>query len=424
MTFTTGAGLGFGIVQGNAQVNLTGQVGQGGQLLANYMAQYRRHGGCGEGGGQQNGVGETLMQDGEEQVALGQQLLEEGDCQGMQLVDMGAQLEMEGAALEAQGGMPGGMMPGGMMPNPMGGQDPFNPMGGQYGSQFPPGGGQDPFNPMGGQYGSQFPAGGGQDPCNPMGGQYGSPFPTGMGGQDPCNPMGGQYGSPFPTGMGGQEPGNPMGMNGGGNCGCGGMSVDTANNSITLGDTKITASADGNTITATDVCTGQTLFTSSGDPHLTAGDGSKADYQQSSVTINLPGGGVCHIDPGPVNSNGVAVAKDCIVTYGNQAAKITFGANGVQTTDLGEQGYALDETTPAGVEINSSQDGSLTLANGGQFTGNLDADATNGPMGFGAPYGTGMAANGGNNTAELVSIITQDDQMMMQALLGNSVNNV
>jgi hypothetical protein len=359
MTVTTGAGFGFGFGLGitqNPQSDLTGQVGQGGQL-ANYMAQCRWPGGGGEGGRQQ--LGETLMRDGEQEVGEGEQLIEMGDVQdGMALVNQGTQLIMEGAAQ-----MAGGMMPGGM----------------------------NPFDPMGG-------AGmGGQDPCNPMGG-YGSPGPTGMGGQDPCNPMGG-YGSPGLTGMGGQDPYNPIGMNGGngfgGNCGCGGMSVDTANNSITIGDTKITASADGNTITATDVCTGKTLFTSSGDPHLTAGDGSKADYQQSSVTINLPGGGVCHIDPGPL-SNGVAEAKDCIVTYGNQAAKITFGANGVQTTDLGGQGYALDETTPAGVEINSSQDGSLTLANGGQFTGNLDADATNGPMGFGAPYGTGMAANGGN----------------------------
>ena len=312
----------------------------------------------------------------------------------------------------------GGGMPGG----PMGGQDPCDPVDGQdnpgseYGSPFPIGmGGQDPcgHNPYGQDprisppfigigIGGQDPCG--QDPC----------------GQDPCNPMGGQYGSPFPIGMNG---------NSGYNCGCGGgMSVDTANNSITIGDTKITASADGNTITATDVCTGKTLFTSTGDPHLTAGDGSKADYQQSSISINLPGGGICHIDPGPV-SNGVAVAKDCIVTDGNQAAKITFGPNGVQTTNLGEQGYALDRSTPAGVELNSNPDGSLTLLNGSKISGNIDGDATAGPMGrfanfggFGA--GAGMPTNDSAAIAQLDNIISYADQEIAQLEQQQAMTNV
>jgi Domain of Unknown Function (DUF1521) len=384
MTYATGAGLGTGPIQGNAEFAFTGQVGQGGQLLANYMDHCRRHGGCGEGGGQQN-IGQTLMQDGETQVEEGQQLIEEGDVQdGMQLVDEGAKLEMEGAAYEAQGGegMPGGMMPGGMMP----------------GGMMP---------------GGMMPGG-----MMPGGMMPGGMMPGGMGGQDPC--QGGQYGSPFPTGMGGQvNGGNGFGSN------CGGMSVDTANNTITVGDYTIAASSDNaGTLTITNNCTHQQDVVY-GDPHIKTANGGVADFQHNNATIYLPNGAEVNITP-TGNPTGPNTMSKVVVTYGSQAASINFANGNVQTQNLGGEGYALDESTPAGVKMTASPNGALTLlANGTQIgpnTGNIDADATTGPMGFG-PYGTGMAANGGN-TAQLVSIITQDDQAMTQMLLGENANAV
>jgi hypothetical protein len=338
------------------------------------------------------------MRDGEQEVQEGQQLIEEGDVQdGMRLVDQGAQLEMEGAAYEALGGegMPGGIMPGGMMPG----------------------------GPMGGQYGSPFPTGmGGQDPSCPMGGQYGSPFPTGMGGQGPCGPMGCQYGSPFPTGMGGQGPCGPMGRQYGGNgFGGGGMSVDTANNTITVGDYKITASADqSGKLTVTNTCTNQT-FSVWGDPHISTANGGVADFQHNNATFKLPNGAEINITP-TGNPTGPNTMSKVVVTYGNQAASFNFANGSVQTQDLPGQGYALDESLPGGVQMTATPDGNLTLANGteiGPNTGNIDRDATNGPMGFGTQFGTGVATNGGNfaqfeNFAQFVGIGNQEmlDSMM------------
>jgi hypothetical protein len=240
--------------------------------------------------------------------------------------------------------------------------------------------------------------------------------------------MGGQYGSPSPTGMGGQYPGSPIGMNGGNGFGnnCGGMSVDTANNTITVGDYKITASPnESGDLTVTNTCTNQT-FSLWGDPHISTANGGVADFQHNNATITLPNGAEINVTP-TGNPTGPNTMSSVVVTYGSQAASFNFANGNVTTQNLPGQGYALDESLPGGVRMTASPDGTLTLANGTQIgpnTGNIDADASSGPMGFGAPYGTGMAANGGNNTAELVSMITQDDQMMMQALLGNSVNNV
>jgi hypothetical protein len=384
MTVTTGAGIGFGFgITQNAQSDLTGQVGQGGQQLASYMAQCRWPGGCGDGGRQQ--LGETLIRDGEQEVAEGEQLIEMGDVRdGMALVNQGTQLIMEGAAL-----MAGGMMPGGM--NPM---DPFDPMGGS--PVLTGAGGQDPFNPIGGQ-----------DPFNPIGGQ--DPFNP-IGGQDPCGPMGGQYGSPFPTGMGGQAPYDPIGMNGGnGNCGCGGMSVDTANNTITVGDYKIAAStARSGQLTVTNTCTNQT-FTVWGDPHISTANGGVADFQHNNATFKLPNGAEINITP-TSNPTGPNTMSNVVVTYGSQAASFTFANGTVQTQNMPGQGYALDDTLPGGVQMTATPDGNLILANGteiGPKTGNIDADATNAPMGFGIPFGTGMAANSGN-FAQFVGIGTQE----------------
>jgi Domain of Unknown Function (DUF1521) len=388
MTVTTGAGFGFGfgITQGG-QSDLMGQVGQGGQQLANLMTQYRWPGGCGEGGRQR--LGETLMRDGEQEVQEGEQLIEMGDVRdGMQLVNQGTQLIMEGAAL-----MAGGMMPGGI--NPM---DPFDPMGGS--PVLTGAGGQDPFNPIGGQ-----------DPCNPMGG-YGSPVLTGMGGQDPCNPMGG-YGSPFPTGMGGQGPCGPMGGQYGGNgFGGGGMSVDTSNNTVTVGDYKITASADeSGKLTVTNTCTNQT-FSVWGDPHISTANGGVADFQHNNATIKLPNGAEINITP-TKNPTGPNTMSNVVVTYRNQAASFNFANGSVQTQNMPGQGYALDDTLPGGVQMTATPDGNLILAkNGAEIgpkTGNIDADATNAPMGFGTPFGTGMATNGGYfNFAQFVGIGTQE----------------
>jgi hypothetical protein len=374
MTSTTGAGLGPGIIQGNTQFVLTGQVGHGGQLLANYMAECRGPGGCGEGGGQQNRLGRTLMRDGEQEVAEGQQLIEEGDVQdGMQLVDQGARLEMEGAACEAQSaeGMPGGMGPmGGMMPGAM------NPMGGMM-----PGG----MNPMG--------------PCNPMGGQYGSPFPTGMGGQDPCNPM--------------------YGMNGGNGFGGGAMSVDKANNTITVGDYKIAASTkESGELTVTNTCTNQT-FSVWGDPHISTANGGVADFQHVNATIKLPNGAEINITP-TGNPTGPNTMSQVVVTYGSQAASFNFANGSVQTQDMPGQGYALDDSLPGGVQMTATPDGNLTLANGSEIgpkTGNIDGDATNGPMGFGTPFGTGMATNGGN----FAQLIAMGDQEMLDNAMTKAV---
>jgi hypothetical protein len=388
MTVTTGAAIrfGFGITQ-NGQPDFTGQVGQGGQQLANYMSQCRWPGGCGDGGRQK--LGETLIRDGEQEVAEGEQLIEMGDVRdGMQLINQGTQLIMEGASL-----MAGGMMPGGM--NPM---DPFDPMGGS--PVLTGAGGQDPFNPIGGQY--------------PMGG---SPYLDGMGGQDPGNPMGG-YGSPVRTGMGGHGPCGPVGGQYGGNgFGGGGMSVDTANNTITVGDYKITASADeSGKLTVTNTCTNQS-FSVWGDPHISTANGGVADFQHNNATIKLPNGAEINITP-TSNPTGPNTMSNVVVTYGDQAANFTFANGSVQTQNMPGQGYALDDTLPGGVQMTATPDGNLILAkNGveiGPNTGNIDADATNAPMGFGT-FGTGMAANGGNfallsgaNFGQFVGLGTQE----------------
>jgi hypothetical protein len=403
MTVTTGAGfgfsfgIGFGITE-NGQPDLTGQVGQGGPQLANYMAQCRWPGGCGDGGGRQ--LGETLMRDGEQEVGEGERLIEMGDVQdGMALVNQGTQLIMEGAALMAGGTMPGGMMPGGM--NPM---DPFDPMGGSGmgGSGM---GGQDPCDPMGGSgMGGPFPMGG-------------SPYLDGMGGQNPCNPMGG-YGSPVPTGMGGQGPCGPVGGQYGGNgFGGGGMSVDTANNTITVGDYKITASADeSGKLTVTNTCTNQT-FSVWGDPHISTANGGVADFQHNNATIKLPNGAEINITP-TSNPTGPNTMSNVVVTYGSQAASFNFANGSVQTQNMPGQGYALDDTLPGGVQMTATPNGNLFIAKTGTEigpnTGNIDADATNAPMGFGTPSGTGLAANGGNfaplniNFAQFIGIGTQE----------------
>jgi hypothetical protein len=336
----------------------------------------RGQGSCG-GNGQSSRLGERMVHTGEQMVQEGQQLIEQGDYEeGEQLVNEGAMLEQQGATLEAQAG--GGM--GG----------PTTPVG------LNPGGPMDPMMPPGGQ-----------DPCSPM--NPGPIMPVGFS-------NGGAYSTQFPMGM------NGFGGGYGQNSGCAGMSVDTANNTITVGDYTITATPDAaGTLTCTDNCTGKS-FKIWGDPHISTANGGTADFQQKSATFELPNGAQIHVQP-TGNPTGPNTMQHVIVTYGNHAATFDFANGQVQTQDLPGQGYALDETTPAGVRVDALPNGQLAVENGasgdipiGPNTGNIDQYATNTPMGFGSfdPIGNGMPTNG--NNSQLISQIQQSLAQIEQAI--------
>ena len=242
-----------------------------------------------------------------------------------------------------------------------------------------------------------------------------------MGGQDPCTPMNGQVGSPLLTPMNGN--------NGfGDNCGCEGMSVDTANNTIKMGNYTIAASPDAaGTLTVTDNCTGKS-FKVWGDPHITTANGGTADFQQKSATFMLPNGALIHVQP-TNNPTGPNTIQHVTVTYGNHAAAFDFSNGNVQTQDLPGQGYALDETTPAGVRIDATPNGQLAVENGtsndipiGPGTGNIDRYATNAPMGSGdfESIGNGTLTNGGN-IAQFVNEITWADQAIASILQASAL---
>lgn len=392
MTYPTGAlGSGFGI---QGQFSLTEQFGQGGQPLTDLMARCRGHhhhhhggssAGQGPSGEQQNGPLADLE-------GLAGELENSNNPREQQL---GAALA--NFAQSMQGGQTNGM----------GGQDPC-------------------MNGMGNQ-GFGMNGMGGQDPC--MGGM-------GMGNQGAwMGGMGNQGswmgGSPFPTG------GN--GNNGSGdNCGCGGMSVNTANNTITVGDYTITASPDkSGKLDITNNCTGKTDEVW-GDPHISTADGGTADFQHNNATIALPNGALVNIKP-TANPTGPNTMQQVTVTYGNHAAQFNFSNGQVQTQDMPGQGYALDETTPGGVRMDASPNGQLAVETGTgevpitQGTGNIDQYATNGPMGFGngnfgignGNFGNGDAwdpfpnANFASTNAQLDSIMQQAEQDIEQ-ILGNA----
>jgi hypothetical protein len=327
-------GLGFQ-ASASLQFGTMEPFGSQGTQSADFMAAFRRHhhhhhdcdqdGGpsCGQQNDQLEDIGQNLLQDGQQLVQEGQQLIQQGDFQqGMQLVREGAQLEQQGAQLEAQGGQ---------------GTDPYNPM---------PGG---PWNPMGGQ-----------DPCNPMNG-WGSQSPTGMNGCGDNN-YGGGYGD---YGGGYSQ-----------NCGCGQLSVN--GNTVNTGRYTIAASTDNSgTLTVTDNCTGKS-FKVWGDPHISTDNGGTADFQHAPATFKLPDGTEITVDP--TDNPGVNTINNVTITKGNDAVTMTGFTNGnIQTTHLPGEGYYLDATTQDGTVLTTenSQIDELMLPNGteiadGKNVGNID----------------------------------------------------
>ncbi len=154
-------------------------------------------------------------------------------------------------------------------------------------------------------------------------------------------------------------------------------SLSVNGNSVNTGEYTIAASTnDDGSLTITNNQTGQTTEVW-GDPHIKVNGQDTADFQKDPLNIQLQDGTVIHIDPTPVNGNGVSHIGQVSITKGDDA--VTMGGSG-------SNGFSGGVTTSGVMEgVAAYQNGLYNAPNATDITlgadGNLYYNNANGSMG-------------------------------------------
>ncbi len=224
-------------------------------------------------------------------------------------------------------------------------------------------------------------------------------------------------------------------------------SLSVNGNSVNTGEYTITAStSDDGSLTITNNQTGQSTEVW-GDPHIKVNGQDTADFQKDPLNIQLQDGTVIHIDPTPVNSNGVSHIGQVSITKGDDA--VTMGgtgpngfSGGVMTSGVlaGDAAYQSGlYNAPNATDITLGADGNLYYNNangsmGQEITAQSNGSETDldgaggglvgGPVASGA---TGVSSGGMQQTIDqLLGLLAQNQNsfysIMMQQTLSNMMS--